>query len=47
MDVDRSGHQKGRKINPCNFVLWGYLKEKLFPKRPASIMKLRALFAQM
>lgn len=34
-------------INPCNFVLLGYLKEKLFPKRQASIMQLRPLTVQM
>jgi hypothetical protein len=31
-----------QNINPCNFVLCGYLNEKLFPKRQASIMQLRA-----
>jgi hypothetical protein len=33
-------------LNPCDYFLWGFLKEKLFPKKPQTIMELRALIIQ-
>ena len=29
-------------INPCNFFLWGFLKEKVFQRRPENVAQLRA-----
>jgi hypothetical protein len=34
-------------MNPGDFFHWGYVKEKLFPKCPASAMQLRALIVKM
>jgi hypothetical protein len=33
-------------LNPRDFFLRGFLKEKIFPKKPRPIMKLRALIIQ-
>jgi hypothetical protein len=33
-------------LNPCDYFLWGFLKEKIFPKKPQTIMELRALIIQ-
>lgn len=33
-------------LNPCDFFLWGSLKEKIFPKRPRDLMELRRLILQ-
>jgi len=30
-------------INPCDYFLWGYLKEKVFPQKPATLVELRAV----
>jgi len=29
-------------INPCNIFLWGFLKEKVFQRRPENVVQLRA-----
>jgi hypothetical protein len=29
-------------INPCDFFLWGFLKEKVFQRRPGNVAQLRA-----
>jgi hypothetical protein len=29
-------------INPCDFFLWGVLKEKVFERRPENVAQLRA-----
>jgi hypothetical protein len=29
-------------INPCDFFLWGFLKEKMFQRRPENVAQLRA-----
>ena len=29
-------------INPCDFFLWGFLKEKVFQRRPENSAQLRA-----
>ena len=29
-------------INPCDFFLWGFLKEKVFQRRPENVAQLRA-----
>ena len=29
-------------INPCNFFLWGFLKEKVFQRRPENVAQLWA-----
>jgi hypothetical protein len=33
-------------LNPCDYFLWGFLKVKIFPKKPQTIMELRALIIQ-
>jgi hypothetical protein len=33
-------------LNPCDYFLWGFLKEKTFPKKTQTIMELRALIIQ-
>jgi hypothetical protein len=33
-------------LNPCDYFLWGFLEEKLFLKKPQTIMELRALIIQ-
>jgi hypothetical protein len=30
-------------INPCDYFLWGYLKEKVFPQKPATLVELWAV----
>jgi inhibitor of nuclear factor kappa-B kinase subunit alpha len=50
IDIKGRGHKwppNSPDINPCDFFLWGYLMEHLFPKIPASIIELMALLAQM
>ena len=29
-------------INPCDFFLWGFMKEKVFQRRPENVVQLRA-----
>jgi hypothetical protein len=33
-------------LNPCDYFLWGFLKEKIFPKKPQTAIELRALIIQ-
>jgi hypothetical protein len=33
-------------LNQCDYLLWRFLKEKTFPKKPQTIMELRALITQ-
>jgi hypothetical protein len=33
-------------LNPCDYFLWGFLKEEIFPKKPQTVMDLRALIIQ-
>jgi hypothetical protein len=33
-------------LNPCDYFLWEFLKEKILPKNPQTIMELRALIIQ-
>jgi hypothetical protein len=33
-------------LNPCDYFLQGFLKEKIFLKKPQTIMELRALIMQ-
>jgi hypothetical protein len=33
-------------LRSCDYFLWGFLKEKIFPKKPQTIMELRALIIQ-
>jgi hypothetical protein len=33
-------------VNPCDYFLWGFLEEKIFPKKLQTIMELRALIIQ-
>lgn len=33
-------------LNPCDYFLWGYLKEKIFPKQPQTLIELRRLIVQ-
>jgi phenylpyruvate tautomerase PptA (4-oxalocrotonate tautomerase family) len=44
--VDTTGPSNSPDLNPCDYFLWGYLKEKIFPKKPQTIMELRALIIQ-
>ena len=34
-------------INPCDFFLWGFLKEKVFQRRPENVAQLRAHIAKL
>jgi hypothetical protein len=34
-------------LNPCDFFLWEFFKEKLFPQKPTTLMQLRALVVQL
>jgi len=34
-------------INPCDFFLWGSLKEKVFQRRPENVAQLRAHIAKL
>jgi hypothetical protein len=33
-------------LNPCDYFLWGFLKEKIFLKKPQTMMELRAVIIQ-
>jgi hypothetical protein len=33
-------------FNPCDYFLWRFLKQIIFPKKPQTIMELRALMIQ-
>jgi hypothetical protein len=33
-------------MNPCDYFLLGFLKEKIFPKKPQTVMELKALIIQ-
>jgi hypothetical protein len=33
-------------LSPCDYFLWGFLKEKIFQKKPETIMELRAQIIQ-
>ena len=33
-------------LNPCDYFLWGFLKEKIFPKKPRTVMELRVLIIE-
>jgi hypothetical protein len=33
-------------LNPCDYFLCGFLKAKIFPKKPQTIMELRPLIIQ-
>jgi hypothetical protein len=33
-------------LNPCDNILWGFLKEKTFPKKPQTLIELRAIIIQ-
>jgi hypothetical protein len=33
-------------LNPCDYFLWEFLKENIFPKKPQTVMGLRALMIQ-
>jgi hypothetical protein len=35
-----------RDLNPCDYFLWGFLKEKIFPKKLQTIVELRAAIIQ-
>jgi hypothetical protein len=34
-------------INPCDFFLWGFLKEKVFQRSPENVAQLRALIGKL
>jgi hypothetical protein len=33
-------------LNPCEYFLWGFIKEQIFLKKPQTIMEFRALIIQ-
>jgi hypothetical protein len=39
-------HVDRTDLNPCDYFLWGFLKEKIFPKKPQTIMELRVPIIQ-
>jgi hypothetical protein len=45
--VDRTGPPNSPDLNTCDYFLRGILKEKIFPKKLQTIMKLRALIIQV
>jgi hypothetical protein len=34
-------------LNPCDFFLWGFLKEKMFPMKFRDVMKMIAMIIQL
>jgi hypothetical protein len=34
-------------LNPCDFFLWGFLKENMFPIKPRNVMEMRAMIIQL
>jgi hypothetical protein len=44
--VDRTGPPNSPDLNPYDYFLWGFLKEKIFLKKPQTVMELRALLIQ-
>jgi hypothetical protein len=36
-----------RDLNPCDYFIWAFLKEKIFPEKPQTVMVLRALIIQV
>jgi hypothetical protein len=47
LHVDRTGPPNSPYLNPCDYILWGFLKEKIFFKTPQTIMELRALIIRV
>jgi hypothetical protein len=45
-NVDRTGPPNSPDLNPWGYFLWGLLKEKTFPKKPETVMELRALITE-
>jgi hypothetical protein len=41
--MDRTGLSNSPDLNPCEYFLWGFFKEKIFPKNLQTVMELRAL----
>jgi hypothetical protein len=33
-------------LNPCDYFFWGFIKEKIFPKKPQTVMELKAQIIQ-
>jgi hypothetical protein len=44
--VDRTRNPNSPDLNPCDYFLWGFLKEKIFPKMPQTVLELRAQIIQ-
>jgi hypothetical protein len=44
--VDRTGLLNSPGLNQCDYFLWGSFKEKIFLKKPQTVMELRALIIQ-
>jgi hypothetical protein len=36
----------GPNLNPCDHFLWGFLKKTIFPKKPQTVIELRALIIE-
>ena len=34
-------------INPCDIFLWGFLKEKMFQRRPENVAQIRAYILKL
>ena len=39
--VEKTGHHTHQTSNPCDFFLWGYLKDKIYRNRPRTIQELK------
>jgi hypothetical protein len=44
--VYRTGPPNNADLNPCDYFLWGFLTEKIFPKKLQAIMELSVLIIQ-
>jgi hypothetical protein len=34
-------------LNPCDFFLWGFLKEKVFPRKPSNDYEMRGMLVKL
>jgi hypothetical protein len=34
-------------LNPCDFFLWGFLKDKLFPQKPSNEFEMREMLIEL
>ncbi|KAJ4441976.1 hypothetical protein ANN_11840 [Periplaneta americana] len=44
---DKMWPPRSPDINPCDFFLWRFLKEKVYERRPENVVQLRALLVEL